>query len=480
MEMAKASKKVLVIYTGGTIGMEPSENGYVPVQGYLHNVFRSSSRLNNPILANELEVPFTLPDTFHSEFFVTYELLEYDPLMDSSNMSMDDWIKIATDIETNYSDFDAFVVLHGTDTMAYSASALSFMLKDLTKTVIITGSQIPISELRNDGISNVLGALLIAGNYEIPEVCIFFNNKLMRGNRSEKVSTSDLDAFQTPNYPTLVKLGVDIKVNWRSVLNPPSKPRFSVQKAMNRNIAILRLFPGITGKSLLNLTKGVKLEGIVLHTYGAGNAPMTKSFLDALGKLSDNNIVIVNCTQCQEGSVEAHYETGKILQKYGVVGGEDMTIEAAVAKLSYLLAQDLQTQTVKRRMSKSLRGELTEVKKTSFSFKDQSFIKSVANVLNSDTGEVKAALEPVLLCACAGLGDLSQIRAMIEDGADVNSQDYDGRTALHIASAEGHIPIIEYLLTQGADPHLEDRWGKSSIRDAELAENNAVLDLLNG
>jgi 60kDa lysophospholipase len=471
-----SQKKLLVIYTGGTIGMKNSPQGYVPAAGFLNDFLSQSSILNDRDFKKD-SGNFRLPLSQKHQNEVIYDLMEYNSLLDSSNMGMEDWGKIAQDIFENYKKYDAFVILHGTDTMAFTASALSFMLKNLQKTVILTGSQIPLSELRNDGLDNLLGALLIAGNYEIPEVGIYFNNHLLRGNRVTKVSASELEAFKSGNYPPLVSVGIDFQVNWNAVLPASTSQEFSIQKEMSPDIGTLRLFPGITKETILNFAKP-PLKGLVLHTFGTGNAPAKPEFINALKHASDSGIIIINCTQCLQGKVEAHYQTGKILADAGVISGSDMTVEAAMCKLSYLLAQKLSVEEIKLEMTKNLRGELSEIRKTKFSFKDKAFIKSVAEVLESDTGEVKAALEPILLCSCASLGDIDQLKTMISNGADINGSNFDGRTALHLAASEGHYAIVEYLILKNAKLDPVDRWGGTPLQDAIRHKHTAIADLL--
>lgn len=477
MVMEGNTRKILLINTGGTIGMKTSSRGYIPVANYLGEVLRDSSILNDPNLSNEKYLQYTLPSSKHLNNIVTYDLLEYNPLLDSSNMSMEDWGKIAQDIHSNYDNYDAFVVLHGTDTMAFTASALSFMLESLLKTVIVTGSQIPLSELRNDGIDNLLGSLIIAGNYEIPEVGVFFDNNLYRGNRVEKISASDLGAFGSGNYPPLVKVGINIVVNWNAVRSTPNLSNLKIQKKMSGDIGTLRLFPGITKETIINFAKP-PLKGLVLLTYGAGNAPTSPEFIEALKTIVDSGIIIVNCTQCYEGKVELDYETGKTLSEVGIINGSDLTVEAALTKLSYLLAQDIPTHRVKELMVENLRGELTESKKTKFSFKDKAFIKSVAEVLEGDTGEVKTVLEPILLCACASRGDVDQIHTMVINGADINNFDYDGRTPMHLAAAEGHVEMVKYLISKNAILNCKDRWGGTPLEDALRLNHTEIADLI--
>lgn len=290
---------------------------------------------------------------------IRYAILEWNPLLDSSNIDLDDWIRIATEIELNYAQFDAFVVLHGTDTMSYTSSALSFMLEDLGKTVVITGAQIPLSQLRNDAVENLMGALTIAGHLIIPECSVYFNHTLYRGNRVTKVSSYDLSAFSSPNFAPLVNVGIDIVVNWNNVIRQTSLKRFRAFKHMDAHVATLRLFPGITAASV-SAFMVPSVRGVVLETFGAGNAPQRQDLMDALKQACDRGVVIVAISQCAKGSVTAAYATGKTLLAVGIVPGGDMTPECALTKLSYLLSKsELSTADVRRLMSSSIRGELT-------------------------------------------------------------------------------------------------------------------------
>ncbi len=361
--MEQEASRVRILYTGGTIGMTEGPGGLAPVPGYLAAQLDRLPQFHDPA-----EPRFTTPPS-HFGRRVRYEIKEYDPLLDSSNMGMDDWARIAADIEAEYDRYDAFVVLHGTDTMAYSASALSFMLEGLGKAVIFTGSQLPLSQTRNDAIDNILGALTLAGHFEVPEVCLYFANRLLRGNRARKVDAAGLEAFASANHPPLAEVGVEIAVDWASV-RPRAEGAFRAHTRMDPNVAALRIFPGISGEITSNFLRP-PMRGLVLETYGAGNAPDRRlDLLAALREATDRGVVIVNCTQCQRGRVREAYAAGAALAAAGVVGGADMTAEAALTKLSFLLGQGLAPDEVKRQMRKDLRGELTEGEgQTRFSYR---------------------------------------------------------------------------------------------------------------
>ncbi|KIS71096.1 uncharacterized protein UMAG_01007 [Mycosarcoma maydis] len=318
-----------------------------------------SSNLSSDAKHLELQLPTLItPRGGVNGKRVRYAVLEYDPLLDSSEMDIPDWIRLASDISLNYENFDAFIVLHGTDTMAYTASALSMLLENLGKSVIVTGAQVPLSELRNDAIENVLGALMLAGSYIIPEVGLYFASTLYRGNRTSKVSNNALAAFDSPNMAPLARVGINIEVAWNLVERSRTVKGFRAHDKMSPNVALLRLFPGLptsTVKSFLS----PPLEGVILESYGAGNAPSRQDLLDVFQHASDRGLVIVNITQCVQGEVSAIYAVGKKLEAVGVVAGGDMTPECALAKLSYLLAKGLEPHEIRELMGRPLRGELT-------------------------------------------------------------------------------------------------------------------------
>lgn len=334
-------KSIYVAYTGGTIGMKPSPEGYVPAENFLATHLQSMPEFQRP------ELPH-------------FTLKEYQPLMDSSDMSPAHWQIIADDIAQHYDQYDGFVVLHGTDTMAYTASALSFMLEDLEKPVIVTGSQIPLAQLRSDGHANLLNALYVAANYPVAEVGLFFNNKLLRGNRSTKAHADGFDAFASPNYPPLLEAGIDI--HWlagRPISSLSSENSLRVQTITAQPIGVMTLYPGICGAVIRNFLHQ-PVKALILQSFGVGNAPQSPEFLGAIQEANQRGVVIVNCTQCHQGKVNmGGYATGNALAEAGVISGGDMTIEAALAKLHFLFSQSLSTEQIKRAVLQNLRGELT-------------------------------------------------------------------------------------------------------------------------
>jgi L-asparaginase len=335
---------LLIIYTGGTIGMVKDK-----ITGALQPYHFDDIYNLIPVLRN---------------FDYNLRSISFDPLIDSSNVTPSFWVKLATVIEDNYEKYDGFVVLHGTDTMSYSASMLSFMLENLNKPVILTGSQLPMGVIRTDGRDNFINAIEIAaahidGKPLVPEVAIYFENKLLRGNRTSKFNAEHFNAFLSGNYPPLAEVGVHIRYNTELILKPQLK-KLKVHKDLDNSVIILKLYPGIAEivvKSALNI---VGLKGVILETYGAGNAPTDAWFINALSEAISKDIIIYNVTQCKGGAVDmGKYETSMQLSRIGVIGGYDITTESAVAKMMFLLGQGYSSTEIKKLLQLSMRGELT-------------------------------------------------------------------------------------------------------------------------
>ncbi|KAG1851819.1 asparaginase-domain-containing protein [Suillus tomentosus] len=618
METRSDEARVLVIYTGGTIGMLVSSRGYVPEPYFLTDTLRSQKRFHDPLqdslFSNAASVEgyrewsnsgkstpvstdnvttpsasnqptllvkssrpigntVTLSPSIFSQIQrvneqpecrnvadgvyetrlpslvtprsvvpghghtkrIRYAILEWNPLLDSSNMEMDDWIRIAAEIELNYTSFDAFVVLHGTDTMSYTSSALSFLLEDLGKTVILTGAQIPLSQLRNDAVDNLLGALSIAGNYIIPECSLYFNHTLYRGNRVSKASSYDLNAFHSPNFPPLVNVGIDIVVNWNDVLRQTSLRRFRAYKGkqMSPHVATLRLFPGMTGATARAFL-APPTRGIVLETFGAGNASQRPDVLGVFKDACDRGVVIVAISQCIKGSVSGDYETGQTLIQAGVVPGGDMTPECALTKLSYLLAKpELTAAEVRSLISLPLRGELTppvpslaaapslDGVNIDLSGLLSQFVRLSSSAPKADIPQIvigeeaqdaaapwsrtaaerastEAALLPFLVHLAVARDDVEGLEFCITSagtasysgmtegtaevvvpGGIVNCLDAgSGRSPLHVAALNGNMRCVEKLLESGALVHLRDGLGHTALYYAARQGHGLIVDTL--
>lgn len=345
MEISQ-NRRILIIYTGGTIGM--IEN---PETGALENFNFDQIRHHVPEL---------------KRFKCQIDALAIEPPIDSSDMEPRCWVKIARLIAAHYSRYDGFVLLHGTDTMAYTASALSFMLENLDKPVIITGSQLPIGQLRTDGKENLLTSLEIAaattddGLPMVPEVCIFFESRLMRGNRTTKINAEGFNAFRSYNYASLAHAGIHIKYESHLIRRPVSGSVFTPHYLMDNNVMIMTLFPGIRQEVVDTCFCVRGLKAVVLKTFGSGNAPQKAWFVERIRRLIDSGIIVVNITQCSKGSVEMHrYGTGLQLLQAGVINGYDTTLEAMITKLMFLLGHGYSQERIVKLMNSSIAGEVT-------------------------------------------------------------------------------------------------------------------------
>ncbi len=336
---------ILIIYTGGTIGMmeNPSTGCLRPLDfTYLEDELPELKKLDCQVRVKQLDQP-----------------------IDSSSISPKEWKALGTMIEKEYDAYDGFVILHGTDTMSYTASALSFMFRHLAKPIILTGSQLPVGRLRTDGKENLITAIEIAsekkedGSPRVQEVCVFFNNYLMRGNRTCKVSSERFKAFKSYNYPELAYVGIDIRYNDSFIRSQKSKKDLIVYKEMNSNVVVLKIFPGMTPDVIKAVLSIEGLRGVVLETFGSGNAPMSEWFIQTLKEAINKGVLIINVTQCDSGRVDMkRYETGELLADIGVICGYDITTEAALTKMMILFGQeDLDLDEISFLLANPLRGE---------------------------------------------------------------------------------------------------------------------------
>ena len=335
-------KRILIINTGGTIGMTKTERGYAPDGDFFRTQLEDMGALKADIMPS-------------------WDLAETKQLLDSSNMTVGDWNEIGRIVADNYGDYDGFVILHGTDTMAYTASALSFMFEGLDKPVILTGSQIPLCEVRSDGRDNIISSLLIAASGKVKEVAIYFGGSLIRGNRSMKYSADGLSAFVSPGYPVLARAGISIEYDNAYLWKPEKDSAFNFVPFSDVPIAVIKVFPGIQFE-LFESIMTESLKGIVIETFGSGNIPQNgEALLPIIKKAFANGSVVTVCTQCPQGTVSlGTYETSHSLKDAGAVSGRDITTEAAVTKLYYLFSKGYDKDSINKLMGVSLRGEMTE------------------------------------------------------------------------------------------------------------------------
>ena len=335
---------ILIIYTGGTIGMreDPVTKTLAPMKfGMLLDEIPELNKLGYSISS-----------------------ITFSPPIDSSNMTPAIWAQLARTIQKNYAKYDGFVILHGTDTMSYTASALSYMFENLDKAVVMTGSQLPIGVLRTDGKENIITAVQIAaarknGYSVVPEVCIYFDSQLFRGNRTTKKDSAQFSAFASHNYPSLAKAGVDIVYNYDKINYPKNKGVLKINTSIDDRVMILKIFPGLNRRYFESVLQLPDLKGIVLESYGSGNMPTSTWMINAIKRATKNGIILVNVSQCPGGKVVmGHYETSLELQKAGVVSGRDSTVEAAITKLMFLLGQNLTPEEIKYYLSNNLKGEI--------------------------------------------------------------------------------------------------------------------------
>ncbi len=337
---------ILIIFTGGTIGMIRKENNYISIN------------------FNELIKYF--PELDKLNFYL--EIIGFNPPIDSAEINPKIWIKIVEIIEKNYTKFDGFVILHGTDTMAYTASAISFMLQNLNKPIVFTGSQLPIGVHRTDAKENLITSIEIAGSRSfgkaiVPEVCIYFENQLMRGNRTHKASSNEFNAFKSYNYPILAQAGIDINYN-HSVISKGALKSLKIHKKIKNSVAVLKLFPGISKEAVSSLLKNDFFDAIILQTYGCGNSMQENWFLEELQTYTQKGKILINTSQCENGSIiEGRYKTSQIFTDLDAINSYDMTLESIITKTMLLLGESCDKKTFKNKFQESFCGELTKIQK---------------------------------------------------------------------------------------------------------------------
>jgi L-asparaginase len=338
------TSSVLIIYTGGTLGMAYDDSGAL-------------------VPFNFGQILEKIPNLTNMNVAIT--VISFPEPIDSSNVNMQHWVDMAYIIYENYDSYDGFVILHGTDTMAYSASMLSYMLRGLSKPVVFTGAQLPISAMRSDARENLMTSLEIAtakanGNPVVPEVCIFFNHMLLRGNRSKKVQSIHFDAFESENYPALAEAGIIIDYNYAAIKPFEEGKKLKYYNRLDNRVMVIKLFPGITSKILDSCFDIDGMRGVILETYGSGNSPSESWFINSLDRAVKKGLIILNVSQCNGGRViQGRYQTSKDLKKIGVLSGGDITTEAAVTKMMFLLANEKEDSEIRRKLITPMIGEMS-------------------------------------------------------------------------------------------------------------------------
>eukprot|EP01063_Lacrimia_lanifica_P027265 TRINITY_DN3805_c2_g1_i1.p1 TRINITY_DN3805_c2_g1~~TRINITY_DN3805_c2_g1_i1.p1 ORF type:complete len:744 (+),score=171.01 TRINITY_DN3805_c2_g1_i1:131-2362(+) len=480
--------KVLIIYASGGVGGKPNpERGaYYPCKGYLAELFRRNSKIHDlDYPSDDLQASLVTPVSYYGKR-VHYDVREFDPLMDSASMDMNDWVRLSQTVSENYEHYDGFVVIHGADTMPYTASALSFMLEHIGKTVILTGGLVPLCEPRTDALNNIIDAITIAGHFFIPEVCLYCHGKLMRGARAVHRSATDFDMYYSPIAPLLGRVGVSIEIFWRNIRQPNTLSPLRTHVNMCTQVAVLHLFPGISSSAIKALVSP-PIKGVVLRSYGSGSAPIVRR--DVLGVLraaTQSGVTIINTSQAREGVVFTNpREHTNALNSVGVVPGGDMTCECALVKLSYLLGMfGDDTQKIRAYLERDLRGEITVPVATKFTAEPDGILTKLSQALEVNSEgqgeELRDYLNGMVMCNAAQNGDVETMKMLVESSAgwQVDVQDYDARTPLHIAAAHGHAGVAGYLITKGARVHHKDRSGHTPLVVAIMNQKEEVAKVI--
>jgi L-asparaginase type I len=464
--------KVLIIYTGGTIGMKRTPEGYAPSKGFLLQLMKTYVHQSN-----EKQRIRTKKDQL-----IEYEILEYEKLIDSSNMQTQHWIRIAQSIFSNYNKYVGFVILHGTDTMAYTASALSFMLVNLSKPVILTGSQIPISESRSDATENLIGAITLAGSYSIPEVGVYFNNRLFRGNRVKKIDSSGLGAFDSGDYPILAEAKVRFEIFWKNIRRVNAN-KLILREITTQPIMSLKLFPSIDINIITSILQN-PLEGLIIETYGAGNFPSNRiDILDEFQKAIHKGVIIVNCTQCHKGGITKDYAASKSLHNIGVVPGSDMTIETAICKMMYLLSQnDVSKDEIRKLMAVNLRGEISSPPRE-VSQRGEELLLYLVKQIQQDLSKIQdektiEQIKIILICQSIIENRQEDFFDLVNQQIDLNQCNHHGEYPVLLSVIYNRPTLLHYLLQNNCNPNIKDDYGNTPLRLALQNQFSQCIQLL--
>ena len=487
---------------------------------------KNSSNFNLCYEVNEDNKFYSLPSCTlytsknHLNKRISYQILEFNEVIDSSNINVYYSNQIATCVSDFYNNYDGFVILHGTDTMSYSASMLSYMLENLSKPIIFTGSQIPLAEMSNDGLSNLINAISICGSYKVPEVCIMFSGKLLRGNRSIKNDNQGLNAFETPNLDPLMELGTRVKINKHIILNMPDKnQKFQMQKIKCININPFKYIPYISDEAIKSQLDSSNHEGIIIESYGAGNLPNNRAVLSkCLKDLMKTNVVVINVSQCRKGLMSTDYAVGKQLEALGIIYAGDLTFESAQAKLTYLMSKNYSKSEIKNLFSKSIRGELTEIKSDIDNNIDLQLSSKLKILLGSSQYSnenidniINKKLIPIIINKLVEEENINKLSEILNELGNliiernrlerislynyreklnsnmfknnVNSQQLNNynslinkTTPLHLSAKKGNINISKLLLKYGYDINALDEDNKSVLFYACLSQNEDLVN----
>ena len=484
MENSHKESKVLIIATGGTICMFDSPKGLVVKEKYIQKFLQENSNFcdSDYTYFHSKDNFLITPETIFGKR-VHYKVEEFSEIFDSSNIDINIWMKIGIYIEKNYEKYDGFIILHGTDTMAYTSSVLSFMLENLNKTVILTGGQIPLSKIRNDSFSNLLNSILIAGNFNIPEVMILFRNHLYRGNRVKKYDSNDFSSFDSPNMEPLATLGLNFEIKWEKLLKPNPRLNFCCSKNLSNEVILIKMHPGISYQNLKKYFESDFAKAIIIESYGSNmHSPISQEEINGLiFEYSQKGKIIVNVNQCYK--YDGNYSENQ--ENYGLIQALDMTLEATLAKLSYLLGKKLETNEIKLQLTKNLRGELTPIQREDqFEIKEEHLVQSIAHIFSKKNSSVnlellRSILLPNIVCYLSKHNFLLDFLKELQTyNANYSMCDFDGRTPLHIACKEGNLEVVKFLTNECCDVNAIDKNGRSPLYEALTKKNKEIIIFL--